>query len=404
MIIARTVPAAASSLVSAVLDQAAPVLAGVTVSVTGHESVADLREHFAVVSDPRARRGVRHALGFILVIATAAVAAGARSFTAIGEWAADAPQRVLALLGARRDRRGWYRAPRRGDLAAGAANRRPGRGGLSHLHLASPPPDQRRPDTSAHSGGGGRQDPAWHLPTRRHRRSASTRGDDPPHRNRGRANTSERQDQRDRLVRTTAQPHRPDRSRDHGRRLHTVRDHAHYLAGRGGDYVFIVKENQHRLYELLDWQDAPTHTTTDIGHGRRETPHHPSPARTRRRRISHAAQAFLVERYITDITTGKLSAVAVLGITSLIAHTTPTQLAALVRGHQQIENRLHYVRDLTYGEDASRVRTGTAPRVMASLRNLAISALRQDGHTNIAAALRHTARDSTRPLTLLGIH
>lgn len=55
--------------------------------------------------------------------------------------------------------------------------------------------------------------------------------------------------------------------------LHTVRDHARYLVGRGADYVFIVKENQHRLYELLDglrWQHAPTHTTTNAGHGRRE--------------------------------------------------------------------------------------------------------------------------------------
>ena len=111
----RTVPAAASSLVSGVLGQAAPVLLPVLAadmaSGTRHESVADLREQFGVVPDPRARRGVRHALGFVLVIAAAAVAAGARSFTAIGEWAADAPQRALALLGARRDRRGWYRAP-----------------------------------------------------------------------------------------------------------------------------------------------------------------------------------------------------------------------------------------------------------------------------------------------------
>lgn len=60
-------------------------------------------------------------------------------------------------------------------------------------------------------------------------------------------------------------------------------------------------------------------------------------------------------------------------------------------------------RDVTYGEDASRVRTGNAPRVMASFRNLADSLLRLAGHTNIAAALRATAREATRPLTP-GIH
>lgn len=95
---------------------------------------------------------------------------------------------------------------------------------------------------------------------------------------------------------------------------------------------------------------------------------------------------------------------AILGVTSLTSHTDPARIAALVRGHWEIENRLRWVRDVTYDEDASHVRTGTAPRVMASLRNLAISALRQTGHTNIAAALRHTARDPARPLTLLGIH
>jgi len=67
------------------------------------------------------------------------------------------------------------------------------------------------------------------------------------------------------------------------------------------------------------------------------------------------------------------------------------------------DNRLHWVRDVTYDEDRSQVRTGSAPRVMASLRNLAISALRLNGHTNIASATRWTARDPARSLRILGI-
>jgi hypothetical protein len=59
-------------------------------------------------------------------------------------------------------------------------------------------------------------------------------------------------------------------------------------------------------------------------------------------------------------------------------------VARYVRSHWHIENRLHWVHDVTYNEDHSRVRTGTAARSMASLRNLAISALRHTGHTNIA--------------------
>ena len=79
----------------------------------------------------------------------------------------------------------------------------------------------------------------------------------------------------------------------------------------------------------------------------------------------------------------------------------PATLAAWVRGHQEIENRLHWVRDVTYQEDKSLVRTGNAPRVMASLRSLAISLLRIGGHANIAAANRHHGRDPQRTLKLL---
>jgi hypothetical protein len=68
-----------------------------------------------------------------------------------------------------------------------------------------------------------------------------------------------------------------------------------------------------------------------------------------------------------------------------------------------IENGLHWVRDVTFAEDASQLRTGTAPRAMASLRNLAIAVLHAHGDRNIAAALRRNARDAARVLPLLGI-
>ncbi len=76
-------------------------------------------------------------------------------------------------------------------------------------------------------------------------------------------------------------------------------------------------------------------------------------------------------------------------------------LAAWSRSHWEIENKLHWVRGVTYQEDKSLVRTGNAPRVMASLRSLAISLLRLDGQTNIAAANRYHARDPQRGLQLL---
>jgi hypothetical protein len=63
-----------------------------------------------------------------------------------------------------------------------------------------------------------------------------------------------------------------------------------------------------------------------------------------------------------------------------------------------IGDRLHWVRDLDYDEDRSQVRSASAPRVIATLRNLAITILRLAGCASIAAALRHHARRPGRPL------
>lgn len=65
--------------------------------------------------------------------------------------------------------------------------------------------------------------------------------------------------------------------------------------------------------------------------------------------------------------------------------------------------QIRYLRDTTFAEDGSHVRTGAGPHVMACFRNLAIGALCRAGPVNLAAALRHHARDPARPLTTLGI-
>jgi hypothetical protein len=78
-------------------------------------------------------------------------------------------------------------------------------------------------------------------------------------------------------------------------------------------------------------------------------------------------------------------------------------LLAWWRGHWGIENRLHWVRDVTLGEDASRIRTGSAPQILAALRNAGISLLRTLGVTNVAEALRENACKVDDTLTKLGI-
>lgn len=68
----------------------------------------------------------------------------------------------------------------------------------------------------------------------------------------------------------------------------------------------------------------------------------------------------------------------------------------LVRGHWQIENAIHWIRDVTFGEDASRARTGNLPAVLATIRNTVIAALRLAGASNIAQARRWAATQTHR--------
>ena len=90
-------------------------------------------------------------------------------------------------------------------------------------------------------------------------------------------------------------------------------------------------------------------------------------------------------------------------ITSVGPEVGAAALLGHVRGHWAIENRLHWVRDVTFGEDACRVRSGSAPQVLAALRNAVIALLRAAGWTNLAAAVRHHAWCPGAALAALGI-
>lgn len=94
----------------------------------------------------------------------------------------------------------------------------------------------------------------------------------------------------------------------------------------------------------------------------------------------------------------------VCGVTSLApARAGADRLLGLVRGHWAIENRLHWVRDVTFDEDRSQVRTGAAPQVLAALRNTVIGLLRLAGATAIRPALRQVADAKELAFRLLGI-
>jgi hypothetical protein len=114
----------------------------------------------------------------------------------------------------------------------------------------------------------------------------------------------------------------------------------------------------------------------------------------------HVAQVIQVTRKTLNLRAPvrRWRTVVVYAVTSLPhAQASPGRLADLIRGHWAIESGLHYVRDVTFAEDGSRVRTGTGPQIMACLRNLVIEALCRAGPVNLAAALRHHSRDPYRP-------
>lgn len=188
--------------------------------------------------------------------------------------------------------------------------------------------------------------------------------------------------------------------------LHTQRAHVSYLTGRGAHYLLTVKANQPRLLrqvKALPWTEVPVaDTTTGKAHGRREQRTLKLTAVSVGIGFPHATLALQITRRRRPLAGRRWRTETVYAITDLSAEqTSPAELADAMRGHWGIENRLHWVRDVTYGEDLSQVRTGHGPAVMATLRNLAISLLRKAGATNIAAACRHLSRHPARVLPMI---
>ncbi|WP_456316009.1 ISAs1 family transposase [Rhizomonospora bruguierae] len=107
--------------------------------------------------------------------------------------------------------------------------------------------------------------------------------------------------------------------------------------------------------------------------------------------VPHAQQAVRITRSRT--VAGKRTRETVYLVASLpAAHAQPADLQEWARLEWHIENRLHWVRDVTFQEDAHRARTGNGPAVAAVLRNTAIGFHRGNGETNIARATRRANR------------
>ena len=201
--------------------------------------------------------------------------------------------------------------------------------------------------------------------------------------------------------------------------MHTQRALSAQVVAAGGNYILPAKDNQPTLRADIEQlfsgndgtveggrirHDFQTAQQTTKGHGRRE-----------KRQITVSSelkgysdwpgleQVFRLERQRTNSRTGKHEGETVYGLTSLRSRdASPAQLLALTRTYWGVENGLHYCRDVTFHEDATRLTQGNAGHVMASLNNMVIGLLRLAGHTNLAAARRFCAADLANVFAMLG--
>ena len=186
-----------------------------------------------------------------------------------------------------------------------------------------------------------------------------------------------------------------------------------------GHYLFVIKANQSELLgevTLLFDQPPPGERFTTASSYRTQRDRHEVRTLTASAALADylddlgwvgARQVLRLESCVTHVRgarAGQTSHLVRYFLTSLSPHVPAHRLLRLVREHWHIENRLHYVRDVTLGEDASQVRSGAAPQALAALRNAVLGLLRQHGYTNIAAALRHLAWSPGAALRLLGLH
>jgi predicted transposase YbfD/YdcC len=416
-----------SSPISPCLDQLADLAMWEAELATGPaEAESALVARLKEVPDRRSRHGRRHPLVAILALAACAtLVVGGDSIAAIWQWASRAPQGKLGRLGARRDGfTGRFLVPsertfRRvlADVDADALDA--ATCGYVADVVGGSAPTPNIPDTPG--------------PAEREQRRAITRqathpapaGILPAAAIDGKAARGARTPDGGRVFLVGAVTHErgvvlgqrqvPSKSGEGPAArlllsslqvaglvltldaLHTTKTTARLITGElDAHYVLILKGNQPlaraAAQTLLtgpdtEWADT-TDTTDDRGHGRTER-------RTIRTAPADdtlfpaARQAFRLRRDTGGLDGIWTSKEIVYGITSLPPDLAgPAHLNHYERGHWTVENKIHWVRDVTFNEDKSQVRTGTAPRSLATFRNLTISTIRLAGRANIAHARR----------------
>jgi predicted transposase YbfD/YdcC len=425
------VPALLSSLIAVSRDDLSAALA--------REDPARpcLREWLARVPDPRKLKGRWHPLEFVLALAVCAfTAAGHDSPSAIADWAAGCSRETLRALGGRRDPlTGQVRPPcertfRRVFIKAddGAVNDAV-HGYLAAVPQASPgglPEVTRHEREQRRAAADARKPAVPGLLPQAATDGKAVRGATRPdgtqvrllsafHVGEGRTLA-----QREVGAKTNEIPElRPTLEGLDLKgmvitldALHAQQDAARLITqDHRSHYIMFVKANQPSLLAQVTAALAGTDTQfagaswsqEGKGHGRRERRSIRTAPATGIEWWPGSAQVMRIRRD-TGPTHGhwatKEVAYAVTSLPPALAG--PRHLATHARLHWAVENREHYVRDVTFREDAQKARTGNMPASLAAIRNLAIGAFRKAGYANIAHARRHHARDDQRILALYG--
>jgi predicted transposase YbfD/YdcC len=374
---------------------------------------SDLRAALAAVPDPRCRRGQRYPWPLLLTLIVAALASGERNVRAIGQWVREHGEELRPLL-----------APTSRRLPSTATLRRALRAvdvttleqqlaafsrGLPAVASAAPRPPLATPwagqavDGKAVRGAN-RHGAQVHLVALVRHADARVLGQVAV---------------ADKSNEITAVP-RLLVGRDLTGTVTTMdallaqRALAHQIRTQGGHYLMIAKGNQPDLEAAIArvFAEPPLATATD--HAAAVTTYDKGHGRLERRRLERTAALTgyldwpearqVLRRHCRRVclATGEVEEEITYGVTSLPPEAASVgQLEALWRGHWTIENRVHYVRDVTWGEDASQVRTGTAPQALAALRNAVLTLLRAVGWALIPDALRHYGAYAHRAIALL---
>jgi predicted transposase YbfD/YdcC len=192
--------------------------------------------------------------------------------------------------------------------------------------------------------------------------------------------------------------------------LHTHAEFLRLMHALQGETLLTVNGNQPTLYADLATYFADPQArdlqaeTVDRRRGRLEV----RSIKVSTERNAYLAPAWPFVAQVAQLTrtvtkAGKTTTEVVYLITTLApSKASPQRLLELNRGHWSIENRSHYVRDVTFGEDRSRLRTGNAPQILAAFRNLAITLIHRFGSSHIRATRCHFASCPREALALLG--